>query len=60
MEKQTSPVYLLWFFIGWAGAHKFYLGKKGIGILYMFTGDFLGIGLIVDLFTLSGQVKPIT
>lgn len=55
--KSTLTAYLLWFFLGFLGIHKFYLGKTGMGILYIFTGGLFGIGLLVDLFTLAGQVK---
>lgn len=55
--KSTLTAYLLWFFLGFLGIHKFYLGKTGMGILYIFTGGLFGIGLLVDLFTLAGQVR---
>jgi TM2 domain-containing membrane protein YozV len=54
--KSKTTAYLLWFFLGWCSAHKFYLGKVGVGILYLFTGQLLGIGWIIDLFTLGSQV----
>ncbi|MHC6202060.1 TM2 domain-containing protein [Breznakiellaceae bacterium SP9] len=54
--KSKLTAYLLWFFFGLWGAHKFYLGKIGLGIAYIFTGAFLGIGWLVDLFTLGSQV----
>jgi len=54
--KSKGVAYLLWFFLGIFGAHKFYLEKIGIGILYLLTGGILGIGWVIDLFTLGGQV----
>ncbi|MFR6319644.1 MAG: NINE protein [[Clostridium] leptum] len=30
------------------GGHKFYEGKAGTGILYLFTGDLFSIGWIID------------
>jgi TM2 domain-containing membrane protein YozV len=30
--KSTTTAYLLWFFLGMVGAHRFYLGKTGSGI----------------------------
>ncbi|GHU48058.1 hypothetical protein FACS1894200_04410 [Spirochaetia bacterium] len=54
--KSKLTAYLLWFFLGFWGVHKFYLGKIGLGIAYIFTGAFLGIGWLVDLFTLGNQV----
>jgi len=41
---------------GIAGLHRFYIGQIGMGLIYLFTFGFLGIGLIIDLFTLSGMV----
>jgi Fe2+ or Zn2+ uptake regulation protein len=54
--KSKAVAYLLLIFLGIFGAHRFYLEKIGTGILYLFTGGLLGIGVLVDLFTLSGQV----
>lgn len=43
---------ILCIFLGIFGAHKFYEGKTGMGILYLFTGGLCGIGVIVDFFIL--------
>lgn len=56
-EKEVWIAYLLWFFLGWMGAHKFYLGKTGVGIFYLLSVGGFGIGLLIDLFTLGQQVK---
>jgi len=55
----TGIAYLLWWIsgCGWLGFHRFYLGKIGTGLLWMFTGGMLGIGSIYDLVTLSKQVR---
>lgn len=55
--KSTGIAYLLWFFLGALGAHKFYLGRIGMGFAYFFTLGFLTIGLWIDLFTLPRQVR---
>lgn len=55
--KQVSHAYLWWFFLGALGAHKFYLGKTGMGVLYIFTGGLFLVGLVYDLFTLGRQVR---
>jgi len=54
--KEKKTAYLLWLFLGLLGAHKFYLGKTGLGVLYMFTAGLFFIGWIIDLFTLGRQV----
>lgn len=54
--KSKLTAYLLWFFLGLLGIHKFYLGKTGMGILYILTGGIFGFGMLIDLFTLGGQV----
>ena len=48
----------LCFFIGFFGAHKFYEGKAGLGVLYIFTGGLFGIGVIVDFITILFKPNP--
>jgi TM2 domain-containing membrane protein YozV len=54
--KSKTTAYLLWLFLGFLGAHKFYLDKVGTGVLYFFTFGLFGIGWIIDFFTLGNQV----
>jgi TM2 domain-containing membrane protein YozV len=54
--KSKVVAYLLWFFLGIVGAHVYYQGKILKGIIYTFTMGILGIGWIIDLFLLSGQI----
>ena len=60
-QKQEHPaksprsrliLFLLYFFAGYVGAHKFYSGKIGMGILYALTGGLFGIGLFFDFFSI--------
>ena len=48
--------FFLCLFLGYFGAHKFYEGKAGMGILYIFTAGLFCIGWIID--TISILCKP--
>ena len=70
MRKETGVAYLLWFFLGEFGAHRFYLGKTGsaiamlliflisIPLAFVFVGYFglfaIFIWWIVDAFLIPG------
>lgn len=47
-HKSLVAAYLLWFFLGIFGAHRFYLGKICTGVLWLLTGGLFLIGWIVD------------
>ncbi len=55
--KSKVAAYLLWFFLGFLSAHRFYLGKYGTAILYLFTGQLFGIGWIIDAFLINGMIE---
>ena len=44
--------FLLCLFLGYLGAHKFYEGKTGMGVLYLLTAGLFGIGWFIDCITL--------
>jgi hypothetical protein len=48
--RNRDIVILLNFFTGFLGAHRFYLGKIGTGILMVVTMGGLGVWVIVDFF----------
>jgi TM2 domain-containing membrane protein YozV len=72
-RKSVGVAYLLWFFVGWLGAHRFYLGQTGTGVAQLLLtligavlavviiGFFLlaivGVWLLVDLFLIPGMVQ---
>lgn len=72
-KKSTGIGYLLWFFFGGLGVHRFYLGRNGsaiamlvitiLSLILLFVGvGFLGllavgIWLIVDAFLIPGIAR---
>lgn len=56
--KNKWVALLLCFFIGFFGAHKFYEGKIGMGIIYLFTAGLFGIGVFVDFIVLLFKPNP--
>ena len=57
-EVKKWTAFLLCFFLGGLGAHKFYEGKIGMGILYILTLGLFGIGVLVDLITILTKPDP--
>lgn len=56
--KNKWVALLLCFFLGVFGAHKFYEGKIGMGILYLFTMGLMGIGVVIDFIALLFKPNP--
>lgn len=47
--KSKIVALLLAIFFGAAGFHRFYVGKIGTGLIWLFTGGFFGIGWLYDI-----------
>jgi len=58
-RKKKSVAYALAFvgITGICGLQRFYVGKVGSGLLYLFTIGFLGFGQFIDLFLLPEMVE---
>lgn len=54
-----TVAWVLLTFLGVFGAHRFYMGKWVSGILYFFTGAFLGLGWLYDFWTLNEQISVV-
>ena len=50
--KSKRTTVLLCIFLGFLGAHRFYVGKYGTGLLYACSFGFLSLGWFFDLFNL--------
>ena len=62
-RKSVAATYLLWFFVGVFGAHRFYAGSKRTGViqlalLFSIVGWLVLLPwLFVDLFLIPGMVR---
>ncbi|MCD7761203.1 MAG: TM2 domain-containing protein [Clostridiales bacterium] len=56
--KDKWVSFFLCLLLGWLGAHKFYEGKIGMGILYLLTLGLFGVGIIVDLIVILFKPNP--
>lgn len=57
-EKNKWIAFFLCLFLGAIGAHRFYEGKIGTGILYLFTLGLCGIGVLIDLIIILCKPNP--
>lgn len=48
-QKTRTTALILWLLVGVFGGHRFYVGKVGTGLLWLFTFGLFGLGVLVDL-----------
>lgn len=56
--KNKWVALVLCILLGWLGGHKFYEGKTGMGILYIFTCGLFGVGVIIDFISILTKPNP--
>lgn len=56
--KNKWVALLLCIFLGGIGAHKFYEGKTGMGILYLLSFGLFGIGWFIDFILILLKPNP--
>ena len=49
VHKSYLLTLLFCIFFGYLGVHRFYLGRWGSGLLWLFTGGLFGIGWLIDI-----------
>lgn len=57
-QKNKWVALLLCFFLGGIGAHRFYEGKIGTGILWLCTGGLFFVGWVIDFLILLFKPNP--
>jgi TM2 domain-containing membrane protein YozV len=58
-SPSTATAYLLWLFLWFVSAHRFYLGKPGTAVLQILS-YFIAIGfiwLLIDAFLIPGMIR---
>ena len=55
--KKLFISYALLIFLGFTGAHRFYLNRIYTGVFYLATAGFFGFGIIMDFFMLPFMVS---
>jgi TM2 domain-containing membrane protein YozV len=52
-DRKRLPAFLLCFFLGGLGIHRFYVGKIGTGVLQILTFGGLGIWVLIDFIMIT-------
>ena len=58
VSKNRNTTLILCITLGYFGVHNFYVGKSGMGILYLFTIGLFGFGWVIDIILIAtGKFK---
>lgn len=52
-DKKKIVALLLCIFLGPLGIHHFYVGRIGMGLLFLLTGGIFGLGWIIDIIKIA-------
>ena len=55
--KSKGIAYVIWFFLGGIGGHRYYAGDIGLGIAMTLTLGGLGIWSLIDVFFIGGAIE---
>ena len=58
-HKSVPVAYLLWFFLGVLGVHRFYMRNPWLGVIQLLTGCGFGVWWFIDLFLIPGRIRRI-
>lgn len=59
VKKSAGVAYAFWFFLGGFGAHRFYLGHKGVAVAQLLTLGGLGFWVLIDVFFIGSRLRRV-